>query len=100
MHQHMYTQIQQYQYKILFGDSLFKQYMITYTCIVISIYVTYIIFCSTNLQILDYIWVVIAQMFCMLQPTIQHLVKKFLLLWMNQNIQGEPACIVLLTMFV
>ena len=54
-----------------------------------------------NLQILDFIWVVIAQMFCMLQPTIQHLVKrKFLLLWMNQNIQGIPACIVLLTMFV
>ena len=54
-----------------------------------------------NLQILDSIWVVIAQMFCMLKPTIQHLVKrKFLLLWMNQNIQGIPACIVLLTMFV
>ena len=27
---------------------------------------------STNLQILDSIWVVIAQMFCMLQPTTQH----------------------------
>ena len=40
-----------------------------------SIYVTYINFCSTNLQILDSIWVVIAQMFCMLQPTIQHSVK-------------------------
>ena len=26
--------------------------------------------------------------------------KKFLLLEMNQNIQGLPACIVLLTMFV
>ena len=44
-----------------------------------SIYVTYIDFCSTNLQILDYIWVVIAQMFCMLQPTIQHLVKEIVI---------------------
>ena len=48
-----------------------------------SIYVIYTNFCTTNLQILDSIWVVIAQMFCMLpptlqqlQPTIQHLVKK------------------------
>ena len=41
-----------------------------------SIYVTYIKFCSTNTQILDSIWVVIAQMVCMLQSTIQHLVKK------------------------
>ena len=41
-----------------------------------SIYVTYINFCSTNLQILDSIRVVIAQMFYTLQPTIQHLVKK------------------------
>ena len=54
-----------------------------------------------NLQNLDSIWVVIAQMFRMLQPIIQHLVKrKFLLLWMNQNIQGIPACNVLLSMFV
>ena len=37
-----------------------------------SIYVIYINLCSTNLQILDSIWVVI----CILQPTIQHLVKK------------------------
>ena len=44
-----------------------------------SIYVTYIDFCSTNLQILDSTWVVIAQMFCVLQPTIQHLVKKIVL---------------------
>ena len=56
-------------------------------------------FCPTNLQILDSIWVVIAQMYCMLQPTIQHLVKK-VLLWMSKNIQGIPARIVLLTMFV
>ena len=49
---------------------------------------------------LDSILVVTAQMFCMLQPTIQHLVKKYLLLLMNQKIQGIPACIVLLTMFV
>ena len=42
-----------------------------------SIDVTYIIFfCFTNLQILDSIWVKIAQMFCMLQPSIQPLVKK------------------------
>ena len=34
------------------------------------------LFCYTNLQILDSIWVVIAQMFCMLQPTMQHYVKK------------------------
>ena len=33
-------------------------------------------FCPTNLQILDSIWVVIAQKFCMLKPTIQHLVQK------------------------
>ena len=44
-----------------------------------SIYVTYIDFCTTNLQILDSIWVVIEQMFCIIQPTIQHLVKKVLL---------------------
>ena len=31
MHQHMYTQIQQYQYKIWFGDSLYKQYRIIYS---------------------------------------------------------------------
>ena len=49
-----------------------------------SIYVTYINFCSTNLQILDSIWVDIAQMFCMLQPNIQHLVKK------NFVIENEP----------
>ena len=36
----------------------------------------------------------------MLQFTIQNLVKKFLLLSMNQNIQGLQARIVLLTMFV
>ena len=42
-----------------------------------GIYVTYINICSTNLQILDSIWVVIAQMLCMLQPTIQHLLKHF-----------------------
>ena len=41
-----------------------------------SIYVTYINFCSTNLQILDSIWVVIAQIFYVLQPTIQHFIKK------------------------
>ena len=35
----------------------------------------------------------------MLQPTIQHLVKKGFVIGMNQNIQGIPACIVLLTMF-
>ena len=40
-----------------------------------SIYVTYINFYTTNLQILDSIWVVIAQIFYVLQPTIQHLVK-------------------------
>ena len=39
--------------------------------------VTYIYLCFTNLQILDTIWVVIAQLFCMLQSTIQHLVKKY-----------------------
>ena len=49
-----------------------------------SIYVTYINGCSTNLQILDSIWVVIAQMLCMLQPTVQHLVKKVLV------IEDEP----------
>ena len=42
-----------------------------------SIYVSYIKIRSTNLQILSSIWVVIAQMFCMLQPTKQHLVEKF-----------------------
>ena len=40
-----------------------------------SIYVTHNNFCSTNLQMLDSIWVVIAQMFCMLHSTIQNLVK-------------------------
>ena len=45
MHQHMYMEKQQCQYKILFGDSLFKQNMITMH----SIYVTYIIICPTNL---------------------------------------------------
>ena len=57
MHQHMYTQIQQRQYEIWFGDSLSKQYMITYTYnakYLCNIYQ----FCSTNLQILDSIWVV------------------------------------------
>ena len=34
-----------------------------------NIYVTYTTFRSTNLKILDSIWVVIAQMFCMLQHT-------------------------------
>ena len=64
-----------------------------------SIDVRYINFCLANLQILGSIWVVIAQMLCMLQSTIQHLVKKFLSLKMNLNIQGIPVCIVLLTMF-
>ena len=59
----------------------------------------YVIFCSTILQILDSIWVVIVQMFRMLQPTIQHLVKKCLLLLMNQNMQEIPACIVLLCLY-
>ena len=65
MHQHMYTQIQHYQYKIWFGDSLYKQYRIIYTYdakYLCNIYH----FGSTSLQILDSIWVVIAQMFCML----------------------------------
>ena len=51
-----------------------------------SIYVIYITFFSTNFQILDSIWVVIEQMFCMLQPTIKHLVKKVCLFF----IENEP----------
>ena len=45
--------------------------MITYTYnayLLCSMYKC--LLCSTNLQILDSIWVVKAQMFCMLQPTI------------------------------
>ena len=41
-----------------------------------SIYVTYINFCSTNLQILYSICVVISQMFGMLKPIMQHLEEK------------------------
>ena len=62
-------------------ETVFSNSIWLYTLIVHVIYVIYINFCNTNLQILDFIWVVIAQMLCMLQPTIQHLVKKkFLLL--------------------
>ena len=49
-----------------------------------------------NFQILDSIWVVIAQLFCMLQSPIQYLVKTVL----SADIQGILACIVFLTMFV
>ena len=49
-----------------------------------------------QLKILDSIWVVIAKMFCMQQPTIQHLVKKVMLFRMKQNVQGILECIVLL----
>ena len=74
MHQRMYTQIQQCQYKVWFRDSLYKQYMITitnnaqYLCNNIN-------FRSDKFYILDSIWIVISQKFCMLQLTIQHLEK-------------------------
>ena len=59
--------------------------MITYTYNALYLCSIYIFFCSTNstfhpyllyLQIFELFWAIIAQMFCMLQPTIQHLVKK------------------------
>ena len=53
-----------------------------HTLIMHIIYVTYINFRSTNFQILNSILFVIAQMFCMLQLTIQHLVKN--------GIEDEP----------
>ena len=64
-----------------------------------SIYVTYINFCSTNLQILDSIWVVIAQMFCMLQPTIQHLVKKVFVI-VDEPKYTRNTSVYCVTMFV
>ena len=79
IHQHMYTQIQytsiKFNLETVSPNSICLQSIIMH-----GIYVTYINFCSTNLQILDFIWVVIAQIFCMPQPTIQNLVKKNLLL--------------------
>ena len=78
MHQHMYTQIQQYQYNIWLKDNLFKQCYLTYTSN--AKYLCNINhFCSTNLQIIDSIWGIIAQMFCIL---IYHTAfsKKFLVL--------------------
>ena len=62
-------------------EPVFSNSISLHTLIMHSIYVTYINFCSTKLQMLDSIWVVLAQMFCMLQPTIQHLEKKFLFLY-------------------
>ena len=59
------------------------------TLIMLSTYVTYIIFCSINLQILDSLWVVIAQMFCMLQPTIQHLVKRVFVIEYEPKYTGK-----------
>ena len=64
-----------------------------------SVYVTYINFCSTNLQILDSTWVVIAQMFCMLQPTIQHLVKKVFVIVDEPN-YTKNTNVYCVTMFV
>ena len=55
------------------------------------IYVTYIIFYSTNFGILDSIWVVMEQMFCMLQPTKHHLVKSFFVIKDEPKYTGNTS---------
>ena len=71
MHQHMYTQIQQCQYKFDLETVSSNSVNVTYTYNAKYLCNIYQI-CSTNLQILDSIWVVMMQMFLMLQPSIQH----------------------------